>query len=415
MTQSDNYTVVVEGYDWGPGVSKIILHLDEMVTGVREESFTVQVTKTYTAIDFIERTAEKKTDTKEIKVIRQYLSDNKGQEVEANASNITLELDVHPSNVFTSPYDYDFESGLNSEVPLIYEIKQINALETRSGDKLENLTFTRKNQQAYFKPEFEYFQKGTHSYEDKEFGAIDIPYGFFTPENISDDRPLLVLLHGAGEGGTNPEIPLLGNKGIALAQEPIQTYFDGAYVLAPQAKTMWMDNGKGDYTKDGQSKYTQAVLTLIESFIENHAVDSKRVYLIGGSNGGYMTVNLLLARKELFAAGVPICEAYASKWIDENQLEKLKDVPLWFVHAKNDPVVLYEKTAEALVKRLEKIGHSNIHLTAFPDVVDTSGKYMNEEGQPYEYNGHWSWIPVFNDEVETEQYSLFEWLNEQSK
>jgi hypothetical protein len=52
-------------------------------------------------------------------------------------------------------------------------------------------------------------------------------------------------------------------------------------------------------------------------------------------------------------------------------------------------------------------------------VVDTSGLYKNADGTPYEYNGHWSWIYVYNNDVKTtidgKEITLMEWLASQSK
>ena len=56
-------------------------------------------------------------------------------------------------------------------------------------------------------------------------------------------HPLIVWLHGAGEGGKDPDLVVLGNKVSALGGEKIQSYFDGAFVLCPQAPTFWMQNG----------------------------------------------------------------------------------------------------------------------------------------------------------------------------
>ena len=63
---------------------------------------------------------------------------------------------------------------------------------------------------------------------------------------------MIVWLHGGGEGGTDIEIALLGSKVTALTDENIQQNFedesrDGAYVLAVQCPTMWMD-GDGNGT-----------------------------------------------------------------------------------------------------------------------------------------------------------------------
>lgn len=415
MAEKPTYNVIVKGHDWGPGMSKIVLNVASTMTDIEDKSFEVKATKEYTTFDFETKTASTGVGTKEIKVHSIYLSDATGNKVDEASQYITLELEVHPDNVFTNPYNYDFVSGLNEEVDIDYTITQIQTLLTADGEEIKNLVFSKINQERVMKPEVEKFSKGAHEYTDKVHGDLNIPYTYYTPENSESNRPLIILLHGAGEGGVNPEIPLYGNKGVALASDSIQQYFDGAYVLAPQAKTMWMDDGTGNYTKDGQSKYTNAVLDLIETFIYSHDIDQSKVYIGGGSNGGYMTVNLLLKKPELFSAGFPICQAYASDWISDNELESLKGMPLWFIHAVTDPVVLFDKTTEPLIERIKEISEADIRLTTYDEVVDQSGLYKNENGKPYSYNDHWSWIHLFNDQVTQDGESLFEWLNTHMK
>src|SRR5699024_22770 len=273
--------------------------------------------------------------TKEIEVMDQYLSDAKGNRVENDSQFVTLELEVHPANVFTNSYDYQYKSGLNTEVGIDYTLtqtkdlytidskrlsqleftktkvgidythKQTKDLYTIDNKRLSHLEFTKTDKTETLKPEIKHFSKATFAYSDATYGPIEFSYMYFVPEENQKERPLMILLHGAGEGGTNPEIPLYGNKGVALAAPSIQNYFNGAYVLALQANTMWMDDGTGEYTKEGTSKYTKALLHLIETFISEHKVNPKKVYLIGGSNGGFMTLKLLIEKSELFAAGVP--------------------------------------------------------------------------------------------------------------
>jgi hypothetical protein len=38
-------------------------------------------------------------------------------------------------------------------------------------------------------------------------------------------------------------------------------------------------------------------------------------------------------------------------------------------------------------------------MSFLPRVVDESGLYTDEDGAPYEYNGHWSWIYVYNNDL----------------
>lgn len=89
----------------------------------------------------------------------------------------------------------------------------------------------------------------TGSYSDETSG-ITLSYASYQPENARNgETPLIIWLHGAGEGGTDPTIAIMGNKVVNLATEDIQRYFGetGAEVLVPQTQTMWMDNGEGRY------------------------------------------------------------------------------------------------------------------------------------------------------------------------
>ena len=53
------------------------------------------------------------------------------------------------------------------------------------------------------------------------------------------------MLHGGGEGGTDPSIALMGNKAFNNASPDIQKYFGGAYVLVPQTPGAWMHDKNG--------------------------------------------------------------------------------------------------------------------------------------------------------------------------
>ena len=44
-----------------------------------------------------------------------------------------------------------------------------------------------------------------------------------------------------GEGGSDsPALSIMANKANMFADESLQKYFEGAYVLVPQSPTFWM-------------------------------------------------------------------------------------------------------------------------------------------------------------------------------
>ena len=256
-----------------------------------------------------------------------------------------------------------------------------------------------------------------------KYAELPLGYGYFTPDfeglraaaaaprrpfgpppvQIPDKVPLVIWLHGAGEGGSDPTVAYTGNKVVALSDTPIQNKLGGAaYVLAPQSPTMWMDSGEDrnnpTYTDTGKSKYTVALKALIDEFIEAHDdIDRDRVYVGGCSNGGYMTMRLIVDYPDFFAAAYPVCEALYDKHITDQDIENIKNIPIWFVQAANDTTVRPETAMLPTLKRLREAGAPNVHATFFDKVVDQSGLFKDELGRPYEYFGHFSWVHCYND------------------
>ena len=149
---------------------------------------------------------------------------------------------------------------------------------------------------------------------------------------------------------------------------------------------------------------------------EHPDIDTDRIVIGGCSNGGYMTMNMVMQYPDYFAAAYPICEAYRDSGITDEQLASIQNVPLWFIYAKNDTTVLPQDFEEPTIARLKAIG-ANLHTSIFEDVHDTSGKYKGEDGAPYQYMGHWSWLYFFNNECtdDTTGENLWSWLGKQSK
>lgn len=275
------------------------------------------------------------------------------------------------------------------------------------------LTFEKEiSEVTKFLPTVDKFKEGIYSKD----GDISMKYAYYEPD---DDKksPLIIWLHGVGEGGRDTTITTLGNRVGALIEDKIQNKFGGAYVLVPQSPTMWMDcTGNAEYTNDGKAIYTKSLFNLIKYYVDsNERIDRNRIYIGGCSNGGYMTIKMLFQDPEYFAAAYPICEAYNDSWISDEEITSIKNVPIWFTYAKNDRGVDPNENSKATIDRLIKAGNVNLHKSVFDSVVDTSGLYKDEEGNPYEYPGHFSWIYVFNDECKEGKESLWSWLAKQSK
>ncbi len=255
-------------------------------------------------------------------------------------------------------------------------------------------------------------------------------YGYFTPAHEKGQKlPLVIWLHGAGEGGLDTTIAYTGNRVTALSGPVVQRKFGGAaWVLAPQCPTVWMDDGKEKLGHSNRSIYVKPLKACIDGFIADHAeeVDTDRIYITGISNGGFMTVRMILDYPGFFAAGAPGCAAFFDDNVDEKGLEILKNTPLWFVHSKYDELVNPRQTSLPIYHRLKKAGAENAHLTYWEEVLDTTGEYKDKDGKPRFFFNHGVWVLMFNNAIHTEidgtnvmaegtPVSLWEWMGLQKK
>jgi predicted peptidase len=323
---------------------------------------------------------------------------------------VVLEMKIGPDVSLGSPLNYDWATtGFNDWVDMKYIITQQKDIETSAGT-ISGLVvdqFAGETRELV-----DDFSTGKGTYDN-----ISLTYADYSPATDNHKNPLIIWLHGAGEGGTDPTIPISANKAANFASKDMQSYFDGAYVLAPQTPTFWMDGFTG--MGDGTSKYENALMSLIKDYVANHKdVDTSRIYIGGDSNGGYMTMLMARDYTNYFAAAFPTCEALKNTLITDTQINKLKDLPIWFIAAKTDPVVITSQYVEPTYHRLVDAGAKNVHLSLFDNVIDTTGLYINAHGTPYEYNGHWSWIYVYNnkptDMINGKTTTIMEWLANQN-
>ena len=234
-----------------------------------------------------------------------------------------------------------------------------------------------------------------------------VNYQYFKPVNKDDGKkhPLIIWFHGNGEGGykdyRNNVSQKLANRGaVAFAEDKTQKIFGGAYVVAPQADDTWYNN----YTKG----YIKSVKAMIDEFVSENNIDKNRIYIFGASAGGYMSFRMMIEYPNYFAAfstsAAALDKAATSGGVatTAQDLMKIRNKPLWMVHAQNDPTISYENTSKRVYDVLSKYGAI---LSSYPNV---------KIGET-EYNGHWSWIySLRNMPVNDKGEHLFEWMARQN-
>jgi len=308
-------------------------------------------------------------------VVHAYVSDAEGNIAE-QGEHLTLVLAVAPNDPIGSPIQYSRNDKCNGNNWIDYKMTIINRQTGQTWNREVNR----------IRPLIDdYNLSGEFSH-----AGIDLTYAWYSPKVSDRKKPLIIWLHGGGEGGTDPSIPLIANRAANYASEEIQAYFDGAYVLVPQAPTYWMDSGSGYTRGDKDDIYNEALMALFQDFVKAHPdVDTDRIYVGGCSNGGYMSLKLLLKDPDYFAAAYISALAYHAEYLTDAQLKSIKEVPIWFVHSADDRTTRPEETVLPTYERLKEAGAKMVYCSYYDHVTDITGFYGGED---YHYPGHWSWI-----------------------
>jgi len=366
------YTIAVEGYDWGAGVSRAILSLDETVSKATAGAYAVFVKRHTDCSDIPSEQA-----SGERLVLDAYVSDSRGQRSE-EGTHVTLVLGVAPQWPVSSPLQYVRNEKCRGNQWVDYALTVVD----KASGRVWNRGVGR------ISPLVDRFDLSGRFVHDS---GVTLSYASYAPATKRPKSPLLIWLHGGGEGGTDPSIPLLANRAASYASDEIQAIFGGAYVLVPQCPGAWMHNRAGEMTHGREDDvYNVPLMALVREFVSSHpGIDPSRVYVGGCSNGGYMTLKLMLLHPDYFAAGFISSLAYQSQYLSDGQIKSIARLPIWLVQSADDKTTPPEETGVPVYKRLKAAGAGNVHFSYYDHVVDITGLFG---GDGYHYNGHWSWV-----------------------
>jgi predicted peptidase len=402
---NSTYTLVVEGFDWGPMVTRVIVPLDAPAKTADRAEYTVMAERSHPCA-VVPAAFAKGART----IVLAYVSDEKGNRVE-DGSHATLVLSVAPNDPIGAALQYSQKPDCRGNQWVDYKV-------TVTNTKTNQVWNQRKGQIRPLADAFDL--TGKYEYEPgKKFS-----YAYFAPTTTAK-TPLIIWLHGGGEGGTDPSIPLMGNKAFNYASGDIQKYFGGAHVLVPQCPGAWMHDKNGVMQSgNGEDVYNVGLMAFIKDFVNTHpTIDKNRVYVGGCSNGGYMALKLILKEPAYFAAGYISALAYQSQYISDTQINSIKNVPIWFIQSRDDKTTDPVTTVVPVYERLKKAGAKNVHFSFYDHVIDLSGLFG---GDDYHFNGHWSWIYSHANQAHTEldgsevrlngkPVTIMEWMSAQAK
>lgn len=222
------------------------------------------------------------------KINEAYVSDANGSKSKSADKYVTVETD---SSTGVSMMRTD-SSGMSAwKEKYIVKITLQEGKTVKIGDtEYDTLSKSCDVINSWTCKETDEYVKDVYTYTE-ENKTIKLNRALYSPAQDSVKNPLIVWLHGGGEGGTDINIPLIKYNTVALSGEEIQSYFktdgsSGAYVSVIQCPTMWMDrdgerHADEQFTgNDQNSYYTEALHAAISDVInKNFDIDAKRVYI----------------------------------------------------------------------------------------------------------------------------------------
>ncbi|MEU8390790.1 PHB depolymerase family esterase [Micromonospora sp. NPDC048842] len=303
--------------------------------------------------------------------------------------NIVLELSHAEGQPGGGTLGYILSRGRNVRLDLVYTITQNTPVVRRRGSPV---IISRFVQAGLSNPEVDAF-----SYHVSGSG---MKYRLYSPDHSPRHgrRPLIVWLHGGGEGASLPddyydnETTLRANRGaLGFATPQAQRIFSGAYVVAPQSTSYWMEDGP---------RFAPLIREIVADLVRRKRVDPDRIYVVGCSNGGYMSLEMTSTYPDLFAASVPICgvveplSGEGPPLITDAELASIR-TPTWLVTSRDDDTVPPETNT---VHAHDLIPGSLISLY---DRVVWNG---------YQFPGHWSWIYVARNDPSLNGTHIWQWM-----
>ena len=163
------------------------------------------------------------------------------------------------------------------------------------------------------------------------------PFTLHVPTGVSAARPapLLVMLHGYGATGAIEEA-YLRFTAAADAHNMLYAFADGT----PNARGSRFWNATNACCDPNGTIDDSAYVTAIIADVKaKHAVDPKRVYLLGHSNGGFLSYRMACDHSEEIAA---IASIAGATWSDPKHCTPKHAVAILEIHGTGDQTIKYD-------------------------------------------------------------------------
>ena len=157
----------------------------------------------------------------------------------------------------------------------------------------------------------------------------------YVPENIKENAPLVVAIHGY----TSTAKILMGYSGINQIAD-----VEGFMVAYPQGTKDSRDNNffnvGYEFHSDSKVNDVNFIREIVLNLTKDYKLNSKRVFATGMSNGGDMSYLLACTSSDLFTAVAPVAGVMMKDTLENCNPEK--KIPIFEIHGTKDSISKFE-------------------------------------------------------------------------
>jgi polyhydroxybutyrate depolymerase len=188
------------------------------------------------------------------------------------------------------------------------------------------------------------------------------PYNLLVPDghDAKTPAPLVLLLHGYTSSGA-VQLGYFGFADVAEEQDILVAYPDGT--VDGNGNPFWNATDACCDLEDAGVDDVAYLTAVLDDVAENYAVDPARVFVIGHSNGGFMSHRMACDRADRIAA---IASLAGATWADPALCQPSEPVAILEVHGDNDNTIGYDG--------------GEIQGDAYPSAPDTVTTWADKNG-----------------------------------
>ncbi|MEU7842924.1 hypothetical protein AB0B39_18415 [Micromonospora sp. NPDC049114] len=223
-------------------------------------------------------------------------------------------------------------------------------------------------------------------------GGMVLPYHYHLPRNYQPGRryPLMVVLpgHGMGWDGDNLGVQLAADIPATAWLQPSWTgSTEDVIVLAPQ------------HQRVGGAAEADLLVKLLDTFVRDFAVDTRRVYATTVSYGSQLLWEAFAKRPDLFAGGL-VTGGFPVNATQATAIAAA-EVPLWITHGEHDHLlnVTGARNSSALLRQAyvargksPEQAEALVHYTEYADAAFSLPDYHAAFGPTYSDSGILRWL-----------------------